>query len=270
MTARRDIDHRDRNNDAVRDTDGQVDGAREYKTLQVCRDGAVGWLVFNRPSSGNAINATMFLELESAWGELDNDPAVRVIVNTGNGPAFQTGLDVVELARNPDALRKSSRQTRDFELRMTAWHCHVTKPVVAAINGTCAGGGLHFVADADIVIAAETATFLDPHVSVGQVSAIETIGLLAKAPVGAIMRMALLGAHERIDAPRALTLGLISEVVAPEALRARAQQLAETIALRDPVQLRAMKQSLWAALESPRSGSEAATVQASSAQGANA
>ncbi len=65
--------------------------------------------------------------------------------------------------------------------------------MIAAVNGVCAGGGLHFVADADIVIAAVDATFLDPHVSVGQVTAYEAIGLLRKMPVEPIMRMALIG-----------------------------------------------------------------------------
>jgi enoyl-CoA hydratase/carnithine racemase len=220
-----------------------------YSTLDVRRDGPVGWLVFDRPDRGNAIDAVMFDELEAAWAELDADPEVRVIVNTGNGSAFQTGLDVGQLARDKDALRKSSRQTRDFELRMTAWHCDVWKPVIAAVNGTCAGGGLHFVADADIVIASDSATFLDPHVSVGQVSAFETIGLLKKSPMEAVLRMALAGRHERIDARRAHELGIASEIVSTGELRARAQELAETIARHSPDRLRATKMALWRALE---------------------
>lgn len=228
---------------------GRVD--MSYETLEVFADGPVGWLVFDRPGSGNAINAVMFDELEAAWIQLDRDPAVKVIVNTGNGSAFQTGLDVIELARNKEALRKSSRQTRDFTLRMTGWHCGVGKPVIAAVNGTCAGGGLHFVADADIVIAAETATFLDPHVSVGQVSAYETIGLVAKARAEAILRMALMGRYERIDAQRARALGILSEVVPAESLRSHAQRLAEIIARHDPAVLRELKAALWGALETP-------------------
>ena len=136
-----------------------------YETLIVERRGAVGWLQFDRPDVGNAMNATMLDELERAWRELDADPDVRVIVNTGSGRAFQTGLDVVELSRNPEALREQSRRTKRAELRLTAWHNSVWKPVIAAVNGVCAGGGLHFVADADIVIASSNATFLDPHVS---------------------------------------------------------------------------------------------------------
>ena len=218
-------------------------------TLDISTVRSVGWLVFDRPEAGNAIDAAMFVDLEAAWAALEADPDVRVIVNTGNGRAFQTGLDVVQLARDKEALRTSSRQTRDFALRMTGWHCGVTKPIIAAVNGTCAGGGLHFVADADIVIASTEATFLDPHVSMGQVSAFETIGLLKKAPMEAVTRMALMGRHERIDAERARRLGIVGEVVEPERLRSRAQEIGEQLALDDPTTLAAVKAVAWAALE---------------------
>jgi enoyl-CoA hydratase/carnithine racemase len=70
-----------------------------YETLRVMRRGPVGWLVFDRPDAGNAMDARMLAELERAWGELEADPEVRVIVNTGEGRAFQTGLDVLQLSR---------------------------------------------------------------------------------------------------------------------------------------------------------------------------
>ncbi|MEP6625298.1 MAG: enoyl-CoA hydratase/isomerase family protein [Acidimicrobiia bacterium] len=220
-----------------------------YETLDVHRSGPVGWLIFDRADAGNAMDAAMLGELERAWRQLDDDPDVRVIVNTGNGWAFQTGLDVGQLARDPAALREQSRRTRDSALRLTAWHNHVTKPVVAAVNGVCAGGGLHFVADADIVIAAASATFLDPHVSIGQVSALETIALARRSPMEAITRMALVGRHERIDASRAFALGILSEVVEPDALRARAEAIATTVARNSPAALAATKRALWGALE---------------------
>src|SRR6185437_7744061 len=122
-------------------------------------------------------------------------PLVHVIVNTGGGNAFQTGLDMAQLARDPAALREQSRRTKRFELRFTAWHNDVWKPVIAAVNGVCAGGGLHFVADADIVIASTNATFVDPHVSIGQVTAYEAIALVRKSPMEAILRMALTGRY---------------------------------------------------------------------------
>jgi enoyl-CoA hydratase len=221
-----------------------------YETVLVERRGPVGWLVFDRPHAGNAMDATMFRELEAAWRELDDDPAVRVIVNTGNGPAFQTGVDVVQLGRDKQALREQSRRTRDAELRLTAWHNQVWKPVIAAVNGVCAGGGLHFVADADIVVAASNASFVDPHVSLGQVSAYETIGLVRKSPMEPIVRMALVGTHERIDAARARQLGILSQVVdPPDGLRDAAQELAEKVAQNSPAAMRATKQALWGALE---------------------
>jgi len=221
-----------------------------YETLVVERHGAVGWLVFDRPDRANAMDVTMLTELERAWRALDDDPGVRVIVNTGNGPAFQTGLDLDQLGRDPDALREQSHRTRDATLRLTAAHNQVTKPVIAAVNGVCAGGGLHFVADADIVLCAAGATFLDPHVSVGQVSAYETIGLLFRMPAEPVLRMALVGRHERIGARRAYELGLCSRVVdPPERLRDEAQALAETIAQQPAEVLAAAKRGLWAALE---------------------
>ena len=223
-----------------------------YATLEVRRAGPVGWLVFDRPEVANAIDATMFDELEAAWAELDGDDAVRAIVNTGNGTAFQTGLDVRQLARDPAALKRSARQTRDAELRLTAWHCGVDTPVIAAVNGVCAGGGLHFVADADLVVASSTASFLDPHVSVGQVSAYETIGLVTQAPAEAVMRMALVGNGERMSAERAHQLGIVSEVVhPPEALVDRAQALGEQIAAQPPELVRALKRAVWQALDRP-------------------
>jgi len=218
--------------------------------LLIERHGPVGWLIFDRPDAANAADAAMLGALESAWAELDADPHVRVIVNTGNGGSFQTGLDVVQLASDRDALREQSRRTRDAELRLTAWHCGVATPVIAAVNGLCAGGGLHFVADADIVIAASDAQFLDPHVSVGQVTAYEAIALTRKMPFEAVMRMALLGRHERMSAARAYELGMVSEVVdPPERLREVAQELAERIARNSPAAMAASKRALWRALE---------------------
>jgi enoyl-CoA hydratase/carnithine racemase len=221
-----------------------------YERLRVERRGPVGWLVFDRPDQGNAMDATMFDELERAWLELDADPGVRVIVNTGVGEAFQTGLDVKQLASDRAALREHSRRTRDAALRFTAWHLGIWKPVIAAVNGVCAGGGLHFVADADIVLASKNATFVDPHVSLGQVVAFEGVALARKSPVESVMRMALVGRHERMSAHRAYELGIVSEVLdTPDVLRDAAQALAEKIAQNDPVAIATTKRILWGALE---------------------
>ena len=220
-----------------------------YQRLIVEKRDGVGWLILNRPDAGNAFDALMLDELEAAWADLESDRDVRVIVNTANGTAFCTGMDVVQVARDKAAMRKHSRRTRDAELKISSWHCGVWKPVIAAVNGVCAGGGLHLVADADIVIAAESASFMDPHVSVGQAVAYEAITLLRKSAMEAITRMTLSGRGERISARRAYELGIVSEVVAAEQLRGAAARLAAAIATNSPTAMRVTKKALWQSLE---------------------
>jgi enoyl-CoA hydratase/carnithine racemase len=221
-----------------------------YETLLVERRGHVGWILFDRPDRRNAMNSRMRAELRDAWTELARDPEVRAIVNGGCGPDFQTGADVVELATDGQGMERYRTSVEEFDLGFTSWHLKIDKPVVAAVNGVCAGGGLHFVADADVVVAASNACFTDPHVSVGQVSAIETIGLMRKMPAEAVLRMALVGRHERMSAQRAYELGMVSEVVdPPERLHEAAQELATKIARNSPAALRATKRALWGALE---------------------
>ena len=224
------------------------------ESLLIQRDGMLGWLIFNRPQAANAMDASMMAALPEAWRELNADNSIRVIVVTGAGRAFQTGLDMVQLARDPAALREMSRRTKRADLQLTGWHCGVTKPVVTAVNGVCAGGGLHFVVDSDVVIASSDAAFLDPHVSVGQASAFETIGLARRAAFGPVARMALIGAHERVDARRAHQLGWVSEVVdPPERLTEVAADIARRIAeSADAVTLAELKKQLWASLETTR------------------
>ena len=221
-----------------------------YETLLVERHGPVGWLLFNRPEQLNAMNSAMREELALAWRELDDDPEVRVIVHTGEGRAFQTGVDVAELASDGIGMERYRRSVEEWDLHFTSWHQGVWKPVITAVNGLCAGGAFHWVADADIVLAASDAQFFDPHVSVGQVSSIEMITLLRKMPAEAVMRMALVGRHERMSAQRAYELGMVSEVVdPPERLREAAQELAEKIARNSPAAMAASKRALWGALE---------------------
>ncbi|MGZ4717171.1 MAG: enoyl-CoA hydratase/isomerase family protein [Acidimicrobiales bacterium] len=221
-----------------------------YDFLKVERHGPVGWLINNRPDQLNAMNSGMRDEFETAWKELDADPAVRVIVHTGEGRDFQTGVDVTEIATDGVGFERYRESMENFDIRFTAWHNRVWKPVITAINGICAGGGFHWVADADIVIAASDATFFDPHVSVGQVVSVEAIGLMRKMPVEAVMRMAFVGRYERMTAQRAYELGMVSEVVdPPERLREAAQELAEKIARNSPAAMAATKRALSGALE---------------------
>ena len=221
-----------------------------HECLKLERHGPVGWLINNRPDQLNAMNNRMRDEFADAWLELDRDPAVRVIVHTGEGRAFQTGVDVQEIASDGVGMERYRKSVEDFDLHFTSWHQKVWKPVITAVNGICAGGGFHWIADADIVIAASDAQFFDPHVSVGQVVSLEAIGLIRKMPAEAVMRMAFVGRYERMTAERALELGMISQIVdPPDQLRAEAQALAEKIAKNSPAAMAATKRALWGALE---------------------
>jgi len=105
-----------------------------YEHLKVERHGHVGWLINNRPDQLNAMNAKMRDEFADAWLELDDDPQVRVIVHTGEGRAFQTGVDVTEIASDGVGMQRYRASLEHFDLHFTAWHQKVWKPVITAVN----------------------------------------------------------------------------------------------------------------------------------------
>ena len=117
----------------------------------------------------------------------------------------------------------------------------------------CCGAGLDWVTTADIVIASENATFFDPHVSYGITAALEPSGLARRVPLGEALRMALLGLDERMSATRAREIGLVSEVVSADALRARAAELAAMIAAKPPAAIQGTVKAVWESLDMTRS-----------------
>jgi enoyl-CoA hydratase/carnithine racemase len=206
--------------------------------LLVERDGHVVVITINRPQRLNALSRGVRSRLTGLWPELDADPDVRAVVVTAAGDrAFSSGGDVSEFDGAEDYPRFTARQAGVF------------KPVILAVNGLCASAGLHFVADSDIVICSENATFFDTHAHVGQVSALEPIGLARRIPVGEVLRMVTLGRAYRIDAARALAIGLVSEVVPLEQLRARAIELARIVASASPQTLKVSLRAIWESLD---------------------
>jgi (E)-benzylidenesuccinyl-CoA hydratase len=172
---------------------------------------------------------------------------VRVAIITGAGERhFCTGFDVTSLDEKAsvadnlplaDAVFWTPRQNR------------VWKPTLCAVNGLAASGGLHFVADADIVVASERAAFMDTHVSVGMVGALENVSLARRLPLGTVLRMTLMGRGWRLSAQRAFQLGLVDELVAPEALQTTAEEMARAIAKNSPQAMALSQQAVWGALE---------------------
>ena len=123
------------------------------------------------------------------------------------------------------------------------------KPVIAAVNGTAAAGAFYLLGQVDFIIAAEHATFVDPHVTYSMPAVYEPIEALAKMPFGEAMRISLLGASERMSARRAYEIGFVSEVVPSEELMDAATWAAEAIAAQPPAAIMATLRTLWAARE---------------------
>lgn len=217
-----------------------------WETLEVESIDRVLVVRFNRPERLNAMNMVMARELEEVWQAFDQDAYLRVAVLTGaGGRAFHSGADVAEVA---DVSRQRT-SNYDEENRFSPQMVGVSKPVIAAVNGVCAGAGLHFVIDSDFAIAARGATFTDTHVSVGQVSALEPIGMSRQMPLGSIMRMMLLGRHERLSAQRACELGLVTEVVDDDQLMGHAVRLAQQIARNSPTAIAVSRRAIYSAFD---------------------
>src|ERR1700685_3535007 len=169
----------------------------------------VAQVTLNRPEVHNAFNERMQDELASLWRHIRLDDDVRVVVLTGAGDrAFCTGIYRGAIPTHEfypftydDPGQRIGPKGQGF------W-----KPVIAAVNGMACGGAFYLLGEVDFIIAADHATFFDPHVTYGMPAAFEPIFLLHKMPFQEVMRMALLGANERMSAARAYQVGLVSEV----------------------------------------------------------
>lgn len=216
------------------------------------RDDHVATITLNRPDKLNSFNRTMADELAAIWCRVRDDDAIHVAVLRANGDrAFCTGIDIAEGAWWLD---QNIWNQADPGASLGPRHHRVWKPVIAAVNGMCAGGGMYFINECDIIICAETATFFDPHANGGIVSALEPIGMLQRGvPLGDVLRWALMGNEERITASTALRIGLVSEVVADADLRDRADDIAAQIAARRPEAIQGTVRAIWESLDMTRS-----------------
>jgi enoyl-CoA hydratase/carnithine racemase len=161
-------------------------------------------------------------------------------------------MDLAENARRGGVRPQSAAavDVRDVG-KISALRNGCLTPTVIAVNGVCAGAGLHFVADADVVIASDRASFTDTHVSVGQVAALEPIMLSHRIGVGNALRLAVMGRALRLTPEQALAMSLVHEVVAADDLRRRAIEVATAIAQNSPAAVRATKQAIWQSVGMP-------------------
>jgi enoyl-CoA hydratase/carnithine racemase len=207
---------------------------------------SVAVITLNQPDRLNALSAEMHEQLEETWEQIKSDVRVKAILVTGNGRGFCVGLDLKQVKE-----RGGFRPIRSDRLvqRMTALNHDIWLPTIVAVNGVCAGGGLHFLADADVVLASDRATFVDPHVSVGQVSALEPISLMPRIGMGNALALAVLGRAGQMDAVTALRVGMVNEVVPHEDLMTRALELAHLASQGSPAAIEGTKRAIWASLD---------------------
>ncbi len=221
----------------------------KFETLLCEKSEGIATVTLNRPERHNALTLTMARELRRFWEDVKADPEVVCIVLTGSGKkALCTGMDVADVASGNAREGNADPNERPW-LHLTAIQNRCWKPVITAVNGMTVGGGLHFVADSDLIVCAENATFFDTHVKVGLIAGMEPVGLARRIPLEAVLRMALLGGAERMTAQQALEIGLVGEVVPPDQLQERARELATAIAQHSPTALAQTKRTIWESLD---------------------
>ncbi len=217
----------------------------EFETLALEVSDGVATVTLDRPEVLNAFDEQMQDELAATWQRLRHDDDVRCVVLTGRGDqAFCVGIDRSDIPLDAefDPFTYEDPGHRIGPKTQQLW-----KPVVAAVNGMACGGAFYLLGESDVVICAEHATFFDPHVTYAMTAAFEPILLGGRMAFGEIVRMTLMGAHERLSAATALRTGLVSEVVPGAELLDTARQVAATIASQPPTTIQATLRTLWAA-----------------------
>jgi len=209
-----------------------------YQNIIVTKEGSIGIVQLNRPSALNALNFELMAELVKALEELDGDQEVRVIILTGSERAFAAGADLKEMSQaGPVDLILGRR----FEL----WDRirKIAKPLIAAVSGYCLGGGNELAMSCDLIIASENATFGQPEVNVGIMPGAGGTQRLIRA-VGKYKAMEMILTGKPITAQEAYRVGLVNRVVPTESLMEEAKKLANEIASKPPISVRAAKEAI--------------------------
>lgn len=213
-------------------------------------DDGVAVVTLNRPDRHNAFDAVMCEELATLWRALRTEDAVRCIVLTAAGDkAFCTGIDRQDVPTDDETYNFDPFTYTDPGQRLGPKGNELWKPVIAAVNGMACGGAFYLLGEVEFIIAADHATFFDPHVTYSMPAVFEPTLMASRMPFGEIMRLTLLGNHERMSARRAHEIGLVSEVVPGADLLATARWAAEAIASAPPTAVQATLRTLWAARE---------------------
>ena len=223
-------------------------------TVEIDEAAKVAVVTLDRPEAYNAFSPTMQEELKSTWRAFRSDDRVNAIVLTAAGDtSFCVGID-----RNEAEFTNMAGDSRLYGTSNNFMYddpgddlgpksCDLWKPVICAVNGMACGGAFYMLAESDIIIAADHATFFDPHVTYGMAAVYEPMKMLQHMPLGEVLRMTLLGNHERMSAATAHRIGLVSEVCPADELMERARWVADAIASQPAVGVQASLRSIWTA-----------------------
>ena len=230
----------------------------EFETILCEIDEGIATVTLNRPEVLNAFNPQMEQDLAACWQELQRDDDVRCAVLTGAGErAFCVGIDRAATFTDTTAedghLGYSTPWVYDDPgKRLGPKSNDFWKPVIGSVRGMACGGAFYLLGEVDFIIAERGATFFDPHVTYQLPAVFESIHMLQKMPLQEMLRLALLGAHERMTAQRAYEIGLVSEVVDADGLDDAVHWAASAIASAPPLAVQGTLRAIWMANEVPK------------------
>jgi enoyl-CoA hydratase len=214
-----------------------------YEMILTETRGRVGLITLNRPQAMNALNQQLMRELMDALEAFDKNDAIGAMIITGNEKAFAAGADIKEMAN------KSIEQMMDTDhIAVFGRIRAIRKPVIAAVSGWALGGGCEIALSCDMIVASESATFGQPEINIGVIPGAGGTQRLARA-VGKVLAMEMILNDRRLSAQEAYQSGMLNRVVPVEGYLEEAFKLAEEIAARAPVAVRAAKKMINQAFE---------------------
>lgn len=216
-----------------------------YETILTETRGRVGWITLNRPHALNALNTTLMREVVDAAEAFDVDPGIGAIVVTGSAKAFAAGADIKEMEA-----KTSVEMIVDDHFGAWSRFAAVRTPTIAAVAGYALGGGCELALMCDLVIAADSARFGQPEITLGVIPGMGGSQRLARA-IGSYKTADLILTGRTMDAAEAERAGIVSRVLPADRLLDEVAGIAEGIAAKPLPALYAATAALDAALETP-------------------
>jgi methylglutaconyl-CoA hydratase len=213
-----------------------------YNALKLSLEGATALLALNRPEKRNALSPELIEELLAALDAIEAEDAIRVLIVTGEGPAFCSGMDLEYLKGLAGQTDEQNRADAQRTTRMFRRLWSFPKPLIAAVNGAAMAGGCGIATLADFTLAAEEAKFGYTEVRVGFMPAL--ISAFLQMQVGEKIARDLLLSGRIFGAAEAKTLGLVTQIVPAAQLLGTARELAASLAANSPGALRTTKRLL--------------------------